>query len=184
MPFNIEIKAAVPNPDHLLTLCKNLKDCQYIEELHQHDTFYNTIVPGNRLKLRRVKNLNRYMLISYDRPDAAGDKLSDYQLTRLSDNATAENLDSTLRQSLGAKNDVKKIRTLFLYTDPESKITTRVHLDDVEDLGHFMELEIQLPDDQEKSKKHGDRICVFLKEKLEILDDNLISGAYADHLKK
>ena len=45
-------------------------------------------------------------------------------------------LQVTLSQAMGIKGEVKKTRTLILVGQ------TRVHIDDVEGLGQFMELEV------------------------------------------
>ena len=186
MSANIEIKAKVPDQARLVNNCDSLNNCQYIEDLHQHDIFYNvsSAKPSLRLKLRKVKNHNRFMLISYDRPDTDGDKLSSYTITRFPDEKTADDLDITLKHSLGAKNEVKKVRKLYMYKDETSGINTRIHIDNVEGLGQFMELEIQVDSTEDKIVKRAEEISTFLRTKLEICDDNLISGAYADHLKK
>ena len=47
-----------------------------------------------------------------------------------------ESLKSTLSLALGVRGVVRKTRYLYLVGQ------TRIHLDDVEGLGHFMELEV------------------------------------------
>lgn len=60
---------------------------------------------------------------------------------------------------------------------------TRVHCDQVENLGDFAELEVVLEDDQ--SVEYGTKIAKELMTKLEIDDEkNLISGAYMDLILK
>lgn len=55
---------------------------------------------------------------------------------------------------------------------------TRVHLDDVQGLGHFMELEVVLRPDQ--TLEQGQSIADDLLVKLGISSDDLITGSYMD----
>jgi predicted adenylyl cyclase CyaB len=59
---------------------------------------------------------------------------------------------------------------------------TRVHLDDVDGLGQFMELEVVLRDGQ--SDAQGQAIANDLMKKLGIESTDLIEGAYMDLLEK
>ncbi|XP_074039291.1 uncharacterized protein isoform X2 [Leptinotarsa decemlineata] len=113
-------------------------------------------------------------LIYYERPDTEGPKMCLYEKSTI----LAENLNSihtTLEKALGTKIVVNKIRQLFMIGQ------TRVHVDSVEDLGDFMELEVVLKDEQ--TSEEGEKIAFDIMEKLEISKENLISGAYADLLR-
>jgi adenylate cyclase class IV len=55
---------------------------------------------------------------------------------------------------------------------------TRVHLDEVEGLGDFIELEVVLPADG--SVEEGTRIARELMRKLKVDDASLLAGAYID----
>ena len=57
---------------------------------------------------------------------------------------------------------------------------TRVHLDEVEGLGTFVELEVVLRPDQ--SPAEGTLIATGLMKKLGISDDQLVDRAYLDLL--
>lgn len=75
-------------------------------------------------------------LIYYERPDTEGPKLSSFEKT----NITSENvigLTSVLSAALGKTCIVSKVRNLFLVGQ------TRVHIDSVDGLGDFMELEVR-----------------------------------------
>ena len=87
-----------------------------------------------------------------------------------------ENLKATLRLALGIRGVVRKTRYLYMVGQ------TRVHLDDVEGLGQFMELEVVLRDNQ--SDDEGQAIANDLMEKLGIAPTDLIEGAYMDLLEK
>jgi adenylate cyclase class IV len=58
---------------------------------------------------------------------------------------------------------------------------TRVHLDEVEGLGCFMELEVQMKDGQ--SDAQGQAIAEDLMRRLDVRPENLIEGAYMDMLE-
>uniref|UniRef100_A0A8C3FEW7 CYTH domain-containing protein n=1 Tax=Chrysemys picta bellii TaxID=8478 RepID=A0A8C3FEW7_CHRPI len=80
----------------------------------------------------------RGQLIFYERPDSEGPKLSHYSISPTADPA---GLKAVLSQALGVQGVVKKERRLYVVGQ------TRVHLDRVEGLGDFLELEVsQAPD--------------------------------------
>lgn len=110
-------------------------------------------------------------LVYYSRPDTEGPKLSDYSLSPVSN---PEELHEVLSAALGQLGVVKKTRYLYLYGQ------TRIHLDQVEGLGNFMELEVVLTPDQ--TLEQGKKIADELMQKLEISERDLISGAYLDQL--
>lgn len=72
-------------------------------------------------------------LIFYDRPEGDGPKLSKYEKCTFPDGSQ---ITSVLTRALGVKGRIKKNRQLFMVGQ------TRVHIDHVEDLGNFMELEV------------------------------------------
>ena len=99
----------------------------------QADTFYK--VPSGWLKLREVEGCPAE-LISYRRSvEDSGPRESDYHIFRLKEPAE---LKEVLEQSLGILGRVEKQRSLWLWRH------TRVHLDRVESLGDFLELETVL----------------------------------------
>lgn len=58
---------------------------------------------------------------------------------------------------------------------------TRIHIDTVTDLGHFMELEVVLQPEQTIAE--GQHIAQLLQVKLEVKDEDLINCAYMDLLE-
>lgn len=68
------------------------------------------------------------------RPNVTGPKTCSYKQIRLSENINE--LNELLTEALGNNGVVKKIRRLFLVGQ------TRIHFDNVEGLGDFMELEV------------------------------------------
>jgi adenylate cyclase class IV len=97
--------------------------------LHQHDTFFDA--PLGRLKLRELGD-GRAELISYRRPDTRQARGSDFFVYPVADPA---GLRATLQHALPTGGSVRKRRHLLLYRH------TRIHLDEVEGLGGFVELE-------------------------------------------
>lgn len=105
----------------------------YSETLFQIDTYFAT--KQGRLKLREEKGKNAY-LIRYQRPDLEEAKQSNYLFYPIDD---VDLFRSVLGDSLKEEIQVKKRRALYF---PKPHI--RVHLDQVEDLGDFLEIEIIL----------------------------------------
>lgn len=102
-----------------------------------------------------------------------GPKLSSYSISNTADPA---GLEDVLTQALGVRGKVVKERFLFLVGQ------TRIHLDRVQDLGEFIELEVVLTDSQ--TSQDGDVIAQELMNALGICQENLLTGAYMDLLQK
>ena len=168
MPSNIEIKARVRDFDRLRQRAENLSDTP-VQVIQQEDTFFNT--ENGRLKLR-VLAPDRAQLIYYLRSDQEGPKRSDYHIFETPD---PENLRRVLELAYGIRGVVKKTRYLFMVGQ------TRVHVDDVEGLGHFMELEVVIQAGQ--SDPQGQAIAEGLMTSLGIEREDLIEGAYMDMME-
>ena len=167
MPTNVEIKARVRNPARLKSLAEALA-LTPSQIILQEDIFFE--VPRGRLKLR-IFAPNSAELIYYEREDGPGPKESRYSLSQTSE---PEALKTVLQKSLGVRGIVRKQRTLYLVGQ------TRIHLDEVEGLGSFVELEVVLQAHQ--SHADGDQIARELMVKLEIQDSDLVEQAYIDLL--
>lgn len=165
MAANIEIKARVDNFEELKTRAEALSD-QPLEIIPQEDTFFNT--EKGRLKLR-VLAPDQGTLIYYERPDQDGPKRSDYHLAETRD---PESLKHTLTLALGVRGVVRKTRYLYMVGQ------TRIHVDDVDGLGNFMELEVVMREGQ--TDVEGQAIAEDLMRRLGIREDALIEGAYMD----
>lgn len=168
MPRNVEVKARVTDFEALHRRAESMSDTP-VELLDQRDTFF--VVPRGRLKLR-VLAPDACELIYYERPDEAGAKLSEYSIVRSSD---PEAFLTVLSAALEIRGVVVKRR--FLYRIGR----TRVHLDDVEGLGTFIELEVVL--DEGQSTEEGRIIAERLIEDLKIGEADRVSGAYIDLLE-
>lgn len=76
-------------------------------------------------------------LIHYERPDTEGPKLSDFVKTSIAKDEI-QGLTEVLKKSNGIIGVVEKTRLLYIVDQ------TRVHVDRVNGLGDFMELEVRL----------------------------------------
>jgi len=165
MARNIEIKARVATPEILAGRAAEIADEGPVA-IFQDDTFF-TCASG-RLKLRDFGD-GSGELIHYYRADQLGPKESRYLLSPTTAPAT---LRESLRLANGISGRVVKHRTLYLVGQ------TRVHLDRVEGLGNFMELEVVLSDAQ--TSEEGTRIAQELMQRLDIDPASLVDGAYVD----
>lgn len=168
MAANIEIKARVRDPDALRTRAEALSDtpCAVIP---QEDTFFH--IPQGRLKLRALAP-DRGQLIYYQRQDAAGPKRSDYCIATTGE---PDALKTVLAAALGVRGVVRKQRHLYLVGN------TRVHLDHVEGMGMFVELEVVLGPGQ--TEEAGQATATGLMAELGIREVDLVEGAYIDLLQ-
>ena len=168
MPKNVEIKARIESVDTLLPRVRAIADSGPTE-LFQDDTFFSC--PNGRLKLRAFSE-SAGELIFYQRPDVAGPKESFYVI---SPTASPDSLREALSLAYDASGRVRKHRTLFLAGH------TRIHLDRVDGLGHFLELEVVLAEGE--STETGMGIARELLATLGISPQQLIEGAYVDLLR-
>ena len=168
MPSNIEIKARVRNFEEMRQRAEKLSDMA-LQVIPQEDIFFNTEM--GRLKLR-VFAPERGQLIFYARPDQEGPKRSDYHIYETAD---PENLKRVLELTYGIRGVVRKTRYLYIVGQ------TRVHLDDVEGLGQFMELEVVMQVGQ--SDAEGQAIAEGLMTGLGVERSDLLEGAYLDLLE-
>lgn len=168
MPINIEIKARIDDRDALIPAVRALAD-RDPQLLHQDDTFFRCA--NGRLKLR-VFPSGHGELIFYRRADLAGPKASHYQITPVPE---PDALRATLAAAYGEAGRVRKSRVLMLAG------RTRVHLDRVEGLGDFLELEVVLRDGE--PQQHGVAEAHDLLARLGIGAARLVETAYVDLLK-
>lgn len=168
MASNIEIKAKTRNIKKLRAIVEELSD-EFGSRINQEDTFFHT--PKGRLKLRSLSP-EHGELIYYERQDATGPKRSNYLIYPTS-NPSA--LKAALSASLGVRGLVRKVRWLYRVGQ------TRIHLDEVEDLGTFLELEVVLSPNQ--SQNEGAAIAEQLMSQLGVKNEDLIEVAYIDLLE-
>ncbi len=169
MPSNIEIKARVRDFEALRDRAAALSDTP-CEVIPQVDTFF--VTPRGRLKLRELQGALA-QLIYYERNNQGGPKRSDYHIFRTPD---PEGLKQTLALAYGIRGEVRKTRYLYLAGQ------TRIHVDEVQGLGGFMELEVVLEEGQ--AEVEGERIARDLMQRLGIAASDLLEGAYMDMLEQ
>lgn len=168
MARNVEIKARIDSIEALLPLALALADGPP-EPIAQDDTFFTCAI--GRLKLRVFAD-GRGELIAYQRPDASGPKTSDYAITPVAD---PDSLRTTLAGALGVSGRVVKQRMLLRVG------RTRLHLDRVDGLGDFLELEVVLREGE--SADDGVAEAHDLLRRLQVDPAQLVSGAYVDLLQ-
>ncbi len=167
MGHNVEVKARARNFERQMLLALGLTGLP-AEHLVQEDTFFN--VSSGRLKLRNIAD--RFAeLIHYDRADSLEPKESRYTVCRV-DNP--EELKDVFLKTLGIRGVVRKKRTVVFVGQ------TRIHLDEVEGLGEFIELEVVLEFDQDI--QYGRAVAEILMSKLEIEKRDLVGAAYVELL--
>ncbi|MBS1200615.1 MAG: adenylate cyclase [Proteobacteria bacterium] len=162
---NVEIKARVADLAAVEARAAAIADSGPVD-ISQDDTFFTC--PRGRLKLRQLAP-DHGQLIHYQRPDQGGPKLSDYVIAPTPDPAA---LREALTRAYGVAGRVRKHRRLYLAG------RTRIHLDRVEGLGDFMELEVVLDagDDTAGGEAEARRIMLALG----VDERDLIEGAYVD----
>ncbi len=167
MARNIEIKARVADMKAMAERASRVAE-EGPWRIEQDDTFFGC--RDGRLKLRDFGN-GSGELIFYRRPDQAGPGQSEYRITPTDDPA---GLRAVLTDALGETGRVRKQRILYLAG------RTRIHLDRVEGLGDFIELEVVLADGERSAT--GEAEARYLMERLHIADADLAEVAYVDLL--
>ena len=167
MAANVEIKARISDLAAVKARAFEL-DGKGPTLLRQEDTFFHA--SRGRLKLRKLAP-DHGELIFYERPDTRGPKCSQYSRVPTDD---PDALREALSAALGVAGTVRKTRWLYLVG------RTRVHVDDVEELGTFLELEVILAPDETTAV--GEREARDLMARLGIADADLVARAYVDLL--
>jgi predicted adenylyl cyclase CyaB len=169
MANNVEWKARVRDLKHQQMLAAKLADGPP-EVLGQVDTFFPVL--HGYLKLRQF-SAQRGELIHYKRPIEAGPKLSNYSLFPTD---RPEELRNLLVQALGMYGEVRKRRSVYMAGQ------SRIHFDEVEHLGSFIEVEVVLRPEQRVAE--GEQIATALRRQLEVRDEDLVDVAYIELLRK
>ena len=166
---NIELKASDPDPSTSLEICRALgaEDCGTIV---QRDTYFAVTHGG--LKLREEKPGHPH-LIQFERASEPQQRESRYRIAEVDD---GEALCTALAAALGIRRVVVKRRHLLLWK------SVRIHLDEVEQLGSFIELEAVAPPDSDLALEH--QLIAELREALGITDDRLVALGYAEQLNR
>ena len=166
---NVEIKARIASLEAIAPRVAALADSGPIE-IEQDDTFFHC--ERGHLKLRAFSP-SQGELIFYRRANQAGPKESRFVI---SPTRSPDSLREALALAFGTAGRVRKRRSLYLVG------RTRVHLDRVEGLGHFLELEVVLAEGE--STDAGVKEARGLMAVLGVAEDELIEDAYVDLLTR
>src|SRR5262245_6265815 len=186
---NIELKARVSD----LTAAREIAivmATEYLGVQQQTDTYFHC--PQGRMKLREIVEVEplpplvapeirtagcdrrdaakRAQLIWYDRTDAFSARESDYQITEVLEPERIREL----KAQMGIHAVVSKRREIFLFHN------VRIHLDEVAQLGAFIEFEAVLGSGSDESA--GQAQLAALRDHFHILPGDLLSTSYADLL--
>lgn len=167
MARNVEVKARLHDRAGVEARARVLATAP-VQDLQQDDSFFRCA--QGRLKLRQFAD-GSAELIAYSRPDTEGPKTSTYLRTPVVD---PEGLRAALTAACGLVGSVRKQRRLVLVG------RTRVHLDHVEGLGDYLELEVVLQDGEPECD--GADEAEALLTRLGIAAGDLVQGAYLDLL--
>src|ERR1700727_1722996 len=165
---NVEIKARDADPDATAARCQALGAVDH-GVLHQRDTYFAG--RHGRLKLREEDEAAAE-LIAYRRPDAEHAQESAFVRAPASEPAL---LREAIGAALGETVVVVKRRRLFVWEH------VRIHLDDVEGLGSFIELEAMVGPGLNTREQATEKVA-RLRSELVISDDELVAVGYSDLL--
>ena len=171
---NLETKAPYPDLAEARRIAQSLHAAPH-ERLRQTDTYFST--RQGRLKLREISALDdpaapaRAELIPYLRADTEGARVSDYLVQPVADPLGLKRLFTAM---LGVEIVVEKVREVYLVDN------VRIHLDAVEGLGGFLELEA-VYDDADPQGADGQRGKVeALLAALHLGAGDLLAGSYRE----
>ncbi len=169
--YNVELKARRrADVDYLDILSRIGAKPMWTDR--QEDAYF--LVPsGGRLKLR-LEGKGRAELIYYERPNAPGMRESEYVVATLVD---APAVSRALSSALGVSVRVCKHRTLYRLEE------VRIHLDDVEGLGDFIEFEAPVPLGASPARIAEAREAIeLLQEAFGVRSVDIVAESYADLL--
>ncbi len=164
---NIELKARDANPKNSLKVCLALGADDH-GEIEQRDTYFEVARGG--LKLRE-ECPGRPHLIQFERANEPRQRESRYRIIEVDDGTV---LLAALSAAIGIRGVVAKRRRLLLWRD------VRIHLDVVEQLGNFIELEAVASAHSDLTHEHG--LIDELRAVLGITDERLVAVGYAAQL--
>lgn len=174
MPRNLEIKAKVHDMPRLRHAVEEIAG-KPIDILAQKDTYFRT--NSGRLKIRDA-GASGGQLIYYERSNEAGPRTSGYLTAPI---AAVDALTRVLDEALGIVGTVNKKRVVYLVG------RTRIHLDEVDGLGCFIELEYVFEDPNTmymgpdvEEQRAALAAVVVLMDKLDIKRTDLIGNSYID----
>jgi homotetrameric cytidine deaminase len=168
---NVELKARDPDPGRSLERALAL-GAEDKGEIRQRDTYFAGA--RGRLKLREQESGGSPLwdeLIEYSRDDSTDARTSTYRRVPVAD---ASALQEALDAAYGTLVTVTKRRRVLLWEG------VRIHLDEVEGLGSYLEFEAVAEEGSDLAGEH--RKVERLRAELEVADENLVATSYSDLL--
>ena len=163
--LNVEIKARCADHDVVRAALQHLGS-RKVGLDRQIDTYFR--VPNGRLKLREGTIENS--LIHYDRPDQSGPKTSDVLLYRVDPDPS---LKAVLSRALGVLVVVDKQREIHFVDN------VKIHLDVVEGLGTFLEIEA-IDSDGSRTEAQLQAQCEAFMAHFGVSSRDLMNESYSD----
>lgn len=164
---NVELKARDANPAGSLAVCRTL-GAEDHGEIRQRDTYFKVARGG--LKLRE-ETPGQAHLIQFERSDEPQQRESRYRIVAIED---VRGLGAALEAALGVRVIVAKRRRLHVWSE------VRIHLDQVDGLGTFIELEAVARPESDLTREHA--LVQELRDAFAIPNARLLSRGYADQL--
>jgi len=162
MATNLELKARVHSSADAHACARRL-GASFEGVLHQRDTYFR--VREGRLKLRECAG-SAAELIYYVREETSPERWSRYERVEVPDPGLLRRM---LAGALGTLAVVEKARSLYMFGK------ARIHLDEVEGLGSFLEFEIV--EDEPAASLDAMR---SLRDAFALRDGDLVQGSYSD----
>jgi predicted adenylyl cyclase CyaB len=169
MARNVEIKASLHSVRDFIERVSQIADSGP-ENIEQDDTFF--MCDKGRLKLR-VFSDGTGELIFYKRLGNEGPRTSHYEIAQIND---IKALRTVLSSAYGQVGRVRKLRTVYMVG------RTRVHIDQVEGLGTFVELEVVLKEGE--NEDNGAMEARDLMKRLGVMGSSLIDRPYVELINK
>lgn len=180
--INAEIKARATRKkqEEIVHILRN-KNAGFYQPLLQIDTYYE--FPDGKQKIRKTYNENDRLiereLIQYERENKKDTKISKQVIYNL---YKSPGLESTTKLTYKKIIEVEKKREVFCIEN------VKFHIDDVKDLGTFVEIEAQAlmnkNGNPEMDVKDLKKQCDHYRHMFGISDDDLVSSSYSDMLLK
>lgn len=167
MAANIEFKARLKDVNSAKDIARRICGCTPTV-ISQADTFFRC--DHGRFKLRIIDG-SRGELIAYERSDENRPRRSTYEVFKTE---VPLDLESVLQRALNTIGCVKKRRSVYTIGQ------IRIHVDEVENLGDFLEIEVGLADGQPDAD--GEKVTAALLREFGISPTDIVGVAYLDLL--
>ena len=166
---NYEIKAKSPEEkQRKIKKFLNKNNTEFKGVDHQIDTYFK--IPEGRLKIRKGNIENS--LIYYNRENEKVSKRSEIEMYSIPDDSYLEKM---VRENRDILVEVDKKREIYFINN------VKFHLDDVKNLGKFIEIEA-ISENGSLSEKKIKEQCDYYKRLFGIEDSELIENSYSDML--